>query len=87
MSGKYTKCILNASSNQEGNFLNTGQSLELFSRTAVLSNALEIMGFNITTLDSTLTREAMSKLSIRVLEEMILLVKSKVIDILIKHLM
>ena len=71
-SEKYTKCISNATKTQEGAFWNIIQSLELFSGTAVLSKALKAVGFNITTLDSDRNRDAMSKLSIRELEEMII---------------
>jgi hypothetical protein len=73
MSDKYTKCINATNLNQdEGIFSNTDKSLELFSGTAVMSDALKAVGFNITTLDSDPNRDAMSKLSIRALEEMII---------------
>ena len=73
-SDKYRKCISNATNlNQdEGVFSNTDQSLELFSGTAVMSDALKAEGFNITTLDSDPNQDAMSKLSIRELEDMII---------------
>lgn len=61
-SDKYTKCISNATKIQAGAFWKTYQSMDLFSGTAV----------NITTLDSDPNRDAMSKLSIRELEEMII---------------